>query len=166
MTTRSWLIAAGRSVVWLGAAAWLAYLKGFAIRSDAFAWVGSVLLVGGLLFHLWSNVNLARADRKPNVAPGALAVSGPYHYVRNPIYLAGFLLLLGTYVLFFKWNRADAMAAVILAAFFHLRVVRSEEPALRRRFGIAYDEYCRRVPRWIPRLALAGAIPFSGDHAN
>jgi protein-S-isoprenylcysteine O-methyltransferase Ste14 len=148
------LSAAGRSVVWFGAAAWLAYLKGLAIRSDPLAWVGVVLLVVGSTLHLWSNVTLARADRQPSAAPGALAVSGPYRYVRNPIYLAGFLLLLGTYCLFFKWNRADVLAGVILILFFHLRVVRAEEPALRSKFGIAYEEYCRRVPRWIPRWNL------------
>lgn len=159
MTTRSWVNAALRSIVWLGAAAWLAYLKKpdgggvLAVRADAIGLVGGVLLVGGLAFHLWSNVSLAQGEDDTGAAPTALVVMGPYQYVRNPIYLAGIPLLLGTYLLYSKWSSADLVPAVVLLVFFYLRVVRSEEPALRKRFGIAYEEYCRRVPRWIPRLA-------------
>ncbi len=42
--------------------------------------------------------------------------------------------------------------AACTAAGFHLFVVGIEEPALRRRFGAEYAEYCRRVRRWLPRL--------------
>jgi protein-S-isoprenylcysteine O-methyltransferase Ste14 len=31
-------------------------------------------------------------------------------------------------------------------------VVFYEEPTLRRKFGAEYEEYCRRVPRWLPRF--------------
>jgi protein-S-isoprenylcysteine O-methyltransferase Ste14 len=34
----------------------------------------------------------------------------------------------------------------------HLFVMFYEEPTLRRQFGESYDEYRRRVPRWIPKL--------------
>jgi protein-S-isoprenylcysteine O-methyltransferase Ste14 len=34
----------------------------------------------------------------------------------------------------------------------HVSVVHVEEPELRRRSGPTYEEYCRAVPRWIPRL--------------
>jgi protein-S-isoprenylcysteine O-methyltransferase Ste14 len=39
-----------------------------------------------------------------------------------------------------------------LTAAFHLFVVFFEEPLLRRKFGASYEEYCRRVPRWVPRV--------------
>jgi protein-S-isoprenylcysteine O-methyltransferase Ste14 len=41
---------------------------------------------------------------------------------------------------------------VALFVYFHLAVVRVEEPALRRQFGANYGAYCQRVPRWLPRL--------------
>ena len=158
MTTSSWVNAALRSIVWLGAVAWLAYLKKpdggsiLAVRADAIGWLGAGLLVAGLAFHIWSNVSLARGEDAGGPAPTQLVVVGPYRYVRNPIYLAGVPLLLGTYLLYTTSRLADAVAAVVLLAFFHLLVVHSEEPALRRRLGVAYEEYCRRVPRWIPQL--------------
>jgi protein-S-isoprenylcysteine O-methyltransferase Ste14 len=39
----------------------------------------------------------------------------------------------------------------------HLLVVRVEERDLRKRFGQDYDRYCRRVPRWLPRLGAPRA---------
>src|SRR5262245_35246367 len=62
-------------------------------------------------------------------------------------------LLVGTYLLYANWKTVDLVAAVFLLGFFHLRVVRFEEPELRKLHGTAFEEYCRRVPRWLPRLA-------------
>ena len=42
--------------------------------------------------------------------------------------------------------------AAVMALAFHLFVVLYEEPHLRRKFGTEYEEYQRRVPRWLPRL--------------
>jgi protein-S-isoprenylcysteine O-methyltransferase Ste14 len=157
-----WVRAALRSIVWFGAAAWWAYLKKpegasvLAVRSDATGWLGTVLLVVGVALHVWSNVSLARSEAMPLDAVTSLAVRGPYRYVRNPIYLAGTLILLGIYFLHFQWRGADLVAAVVLVLLFHVLVVRIEEPALQKRFGSLYQEYCRQVPRWIP--ASLGSI--------
>jgi protein-S-isoprenylcysteine O-methyltransferase Ste14 len=43
--------------------------------------------------------------------------------------------------------------AVLVALGFHLFVLFYEEPVLRRKMGPAYEQYCREVPRWIPRFA-------------
>jgi protein-S-isoprenylcysteine O-methyltransferase Ste14 len=159
MAPPRWLSAIQRSVVWLGATVWVAYLKKpdkanlLAVRADAFGWLGGSLLVAGLALHFWSNVSLARGETESAGSSSVLVVRGPYWYVRNPIYLAGIPLLVGTCFLYSTLSSADLVAALVLMVFFHLRVVRFEEPALRRRFGQRYDEYCRRVPRWIPGVA-------------
>jgi len=156
----SWLNAALRSVVWLGAAALNAYLKKprdgslLDIRADAPGWLGAGLLGAGLALHCWSNVVLARRELASDQASAAaLAVVGPYRFVRNPIYLAGISLFWGVGLLYAPWRVADLAGPAVLLVFFHLRVIRWEEPALRNRFGERYDDYCRRVPRWLPRLA-------------
>ena len=64
---------------------------------------------------------------------------------------AGILLLLGVGLRYPPSRAADFVAPLLVLGLFHLRVVRFEEPALRQRFGSVYEEYCRRVPRWIPR---------------
>jgi protein-S-isoprenylcysteine O-methyltransferase Ste14 len=156
--TTSWVNAAFRSIVWLGATAWLAYLRKpegqsvLAVRADAIGWLGDCLLVAGLALHVWSNVSLARSEAGGGATPAWLVVAGPYKYVRNPIYLAGITLLFGPCFLYPAWRSVDLLAPISALTIFHLWVVRSEEPALRRRFGDSYEDYCRHVPRWIPRL--------------
>jgi hypothetical protein len=44
----------------------------------------------------------------------------------------------------------DLVLPLLLFVYFHLAVVRVEEPALRQHFSPTYEEYCRRVPRWFP----------------
>jgi protein-S-isoprenylcysteine O-methyltransferase Ste14 len=48
-----------------------------------------------------------------------------------------------------------ALYAAAITALAHVLVVHVEEPELRARFGPRYDAYCRRVPRWLPRLGRA-----------
>jgi protein-S-isoprenylcysteine O-methyltransferase Ste14 len=152
-----WPPAASRSLVWLGGAAALAYFKKpegatvLAVRGDAIGWLGAGLGLAGLAGHVWSNVGLARGENQQAGAADALVTDGPFQYVRNPIYLAGIALVLGVSLLYAPWRAADLAAPILLLVFFHVRVVRLEEPALRRRFGPAYDEYCQRVARWVPR---------------
>jgi len=49
-------------------------------------------------------------------------------------------------------SRPLLIYAAGLWVMFHLMVVLCEEPTLRNKFGVDYDEYCRQVPRWIPSL--------------
>lgn len=76
---------------------------------------------------------------------------GLYARTRNPMYLGVLSVLLGE-ALAFDSFRLLAYAAVVFLGF-HLFTVLYEEPAHRRRFGPAFEEYCRRVPRWLPRLS-------------
>jgi protein-S-isoprenylcysteine O-methyltransferase Ste14 len=63
----------------------------------------------------------------------------------------GVLLVLAGWAVCFR-SAALATYAAIVALGFHLRVVLVEEASLRERFGRAFEEYCGRVPRWIPRV--------------
>jgi protein-S-isoprenylcysteine O-methyltransferase Ste14 len=76
-----------------------------------------------------------------------------FRHVRNPSYVAAVTAMTGQALLF--GSTGLLWLAAILALGFHLFVVLHEEPTLRRTFGAAYADYCRRVPRWIPRLRPA-----------
>ena len=155
MNPQFWINAGLRSVIWLGAAAGLAYFKKpdgasfLAVRTDALGWLGGVVVLAGLGLHFWSSATLARGERRGEEASTPVT-DGPFRYVRNPIYLAGITLLLGVGLLYAPWRTVDWGLPLVLLVFFHVAVVRVEEPELRRRFGSKYEEYCERVPRWLP----------------
>jgi protein-S-isoprenylcysteine O-methyltransferase Ste14 len=75
--------------------------------------------------------------------------AGPYRWVRNPIYVAALLVVAGQAWLF--GSLAVLAYAIAMAMTFHIFVMGYEERALRRRFGPAYQEYRRTVPRWLAR---------------
>jgi protein-S-isoprenylcysteine O-methyltransferase Ste14 len=142
-----------RSGVWLAGSLCWAYLKKpsggslLDVRADAVGTLGGLLLVAGIGLHAWSNLTLAAAERAATGRQPDLVDGGPFRFVRNPIYLAGMPILLGISLLYGRWHASDVLAVLVLVASFHLLVTHHEEPALRRRLGDRYDEYCRRVPR-------------------
>lgn len=96
-----------------------------------------------------------RGTPAPFDAPREFVASGPYRWVRNPMYVGGFLLLAG-YALCAGSAEALLVAFGMLGAA-HLFAVLYEEPALRRRFGATYEAYFRSTPRWLPRPPTRGA---------
>lgn len=115
--------------------------------------LGALLIVLGLAGLLWCGWNFATrglGTPAPFDPPKKLVVKGPYRWVRNPMYVTVATILIGE-SLFFQ----TAVLLPYLAFFWlilHLFVMLYEEPTLRDKFGADYEEYCRRVWRWIPRL--------------
>jgi protein-S-isoprenylcysteine O-methyltransferase Ste14 len=91
-----------------------------------------------------------RGTPAPIEPPKELVLSGFYRYVRNPMYVGIALILAGHFLWFGYWSLLIYL--VIVCAAFHAFVTLYEEPNLRRRFGASYEDYLKRVPRWIPRL--------------
>jgi protein-S-isoprenylcysteine O-methyltransferase Ste14 len=80
-----------------------------------------------------------------------LVVAGPYRYVRNPMYVAVIGLIAGQALLL--GNRTLLFYGIVVWLAFHTFVKVYEEPTLRRTHAAEYEEFCRNVPRWIPRLS-------------
>jgi len=82
---------------------------------------------------------------------GDIASQGIYGYLRHPRYAGSFLAILGACFL------AGTKIAWILAGGWALLTrlaIAFEERELRERFGPAFDDYCRRVPRFVPMRLL------------
>jgi protein-S-isoprenylcysteine O-methyltransferase Ste14 len=82
--------------------------------------------------------------------PRALVVRGPYRYVRNPMISGVVFTLFGEALLLLSRAHFTWAALFLLANLIYIPVL--EEPQLADRFGAAYREYCRNVPRFVPRL--------------
>ena len=112
---------------------------------------GIVVGAAGAALAIWCVLSFAligRGTPAPFDPPRRLVVRGPYQYVRNPMYLGAGLALAGA-ALFYETAVLWAYAGGFLLLL-HLFVVWYEEPTLRRTFGPDYDEYCRKVRRWLP----------------
>jgi protein-S-isoprenylcysteine O-methyltransferase Ste14 len=113
---------------------------------------GGVLLVVGalVLVDAFRRFVVEGAGTPAPVAPTErLVVGGLFRYVRNPMYLAVVVAILGQALLLGRPVLLGyaAVVAVTTAAF----VRWYEEPTLRHQFGAEYDAYRRAVPGWWPR---------------
>jgi protein-S-isoprenylcysteine O-methyltransferase Ste14 len=108
--------------------------------------------LGAVLVLVCAGVFILRGRGTPAIfdAPRAFVAVGPYRYVRNPMYIGGLILLLGTGL--YLGSVAILLLALLLSCLVHLFVLFYEEPTLTRQFGRSYEEYLRSVRRWIPRL--------------
>jgi protein-S-isoprenylcysteine O-methyltransferase Ste14 len=127
-------------------------------RSLELYWLGLALLVAGLLFAVWARVHLGRNWSATVTVKQSheLIRSGPYAYVRHPIYTGVLTALLGT-VLASGTLRAVLGLAIIAAAL--LRKVRIEERFMRETFPDEYPRYCATVPALIPFTKSRRSVP-------
>ena len=89
-----------------------------------------------------------RGTPLPADAPRELVTTGLFGHTRNPIMLAE-LSVIWAEALHFE-SLGVALYALAISVVAHLVVVYVEEPELEQRFGPAYVEYRRSVPRWLP----------------
>jgi len=78
-----------------------------------------------------------------------LVTSGPYHYVRHPMYLGAFAFLLAQALVAASW--LILLPALVTITLFYTQIGK-EETMLIDRFGDEYREYMKRTPRIIPRF--------------
>lgn len=125
----------------LVAAGWVAFNV-----NPMWFWPGLTVSAVGELLQLWCFAALHKEK--------TLATNGPYKVVRNPMYLARFLILFGC--LMFLGNWTVLAVFVIVYYFYMVNRVRREEARLQQVLGLPYAEYCRRVSRFVP---FAGISP-------
>jgi protein-S-isoprenylcysteine O-methyltransferase Ste14 len=114
--------------------------------------LGAFLIVASLsVVVLATVVFVRRADGTPvPLAPPRIFVSsGLYRWVRNPMYLAYALILVGEALVFESLHLAAYSLG--FGAVVHVYVTKVEEQELLRRFGPSYQRYCESVPRWVPK---------------
>jgi protein-S-isoprenylcysteine O-methyltransferase Ste14 len=160
-----WL--AVRSLIWTillpGTATIYLPWRFFRLRAVQIDWrrpsdiAGMFCVIAGAALLAACIVEFARSGRgtlSPLDPPRRLVVRGLYRYVRNPMYVGVTTVLVGETLLV----RSTIFVIYLITWFVcvNLFVMGYEEPTLRRRFGASYNEYTRRVRRWIPTFPSSG----------
>ena len=104
--------------------------------------VGCCIALIGLAIRAWASGHIRKA--------AVLAVTGPYAYTRNPLYVGSFILGVGFTIASGVWWLALAFTALFIGIY--LPVMRVETGDIRRIFGEDFDEYKRNVPVFMPRF--------------
>jgi protein-S-isoprenylcysteine O-methyltransferase Ste14 len=102
--------------------------------------LGLAISAIGALLQLWCFASISKQRE--------LAIHGPYKLVRNPMYLARFVLILGFVVVLGRPWLIPLYAVVYY--FYAVNRVKREERKLIQVFGQPYAEYTRRVHRFLP----------------
>ena len=110
-----------------------------------------VAVFGGIVAAtcIWFFVTRGRGTPAPFDPPREFVATGPYRYVRNPMYLGAIGVILGAGLILCSPSLVLLSLAFLLIT--HLFVILYEERTLERRFGSSYLDYRRSVNRWLPR---------------
>jgi protein-S-isoprenylcysteine O-methyltransferase Ste14 len=124
----------------------IAILVRNAASQSKYAWVFMGLLVSilGEAFQVWC-LSTIKTQKK-------LTVTGPYMFMRNPMYVGRFFLVFG--ILMMTANLWVMIAFAALYYFYMVNRVKREEKVLAELFGKDYEDYCRDVNRYIPGFKM------------
>ena len=119
--------------------------------------IGFIFIMSGETFRIWAVGHLRKTKE--------VTTTGPYAYVKNPLYLGTFLILVG-----FCTMASNVLLLAIGLPIFMIYYVpfkkKREGDRLRNKFGLVWEDYDRAVPDYIPRLypyAKAGNRPWSKE---
>jgi protein-S-isoprenylcysteine O-methyltransferase Ste14 len=148
---------AGGGTLWLAASALLARTGwiGLAAATLMVTIAALACLLLGTILRVWGTAFLGPGVMQSAAMQGEQFVAGgPYGYVRNPLYLGAWLLALGTCILM---PPSGALFFVPAFSSFVLFLIFTEECFLATKQADLYQQYCRRVPRLLPRPGAAAA---------
>jgi protein-S-isoprenylcysteine O-methyltransferase Ste14 len=117
-----------------------------------YRYFGLAPILVGIAIYLYCSCSFIFAGKGtpiPFTPDKELIVTGLYRFVRNPLYIAGVLVLAGEAILF--QSIGILIYCLIMFGGFNVHVL-MEEASLAEKFGSKYGEYCKSVPRWIPSL--------------
>lgn len=114
---------------------------------------GAIVVLSGELIRLWSVSWVGSETRTTGHYGGTyLIISGPYAYIRNPLYVGNILIYLGVGIMAFAIFPYLQLAALVFFSFQYLLIIKAEEKYLFQKYDKEYTEYVSNVPRLIPRL--------------
>jgi protein-S-isoprenylcysteine O-methyltransferase Ste14 len=151
------------SLSWLPVTICIILFRLSLFRNDWHPLWAIVLGLALIAFEVWLFARLSRdlgaarlIGRTEISGGGSLAEEGIYARMRHPRYVGSFLALVGACLV--AGTHTTWIVSIVWAALTWI-AISLEERELRTRFGEAYERYCRRVPRFLPRLRAQSQLP-------
>ncbi|HEX7356347.1 MAG TPA: isoprenylcysteine carboxylmethyltransferase family protein [Ignavibacteriaceae bacterium] len=115
--------------------------------------VGILIAINGELIRLWG-VSWAGSETRTTGGVGGtyLVISGPFAFVRNPLYVGNILMYLGLGIMSMSLFPYLQIVAIIFFIIQYYFIVKEEEGFLITKFGNDYKNYLKNVPRFLPRV--------------
>jgi protein-S-isoprenylcysteine O-methyltransferase Ste14 len=125
-------------------------IASFSVATSIVLIVAVLVAAKAVLFRVWGTAYLGPGTVNSfNMVAGKVMADGPYRYVRNPLYIGLWCMVIAAA---FLMPVTGAAFAVTLIAIFAIRLTLGEEAFLTAQLGEPYLAYMRAVPRFIPRL--------------
>ena len=117
------------------------------IENPYLFWLGIILSIGG--FVLWMYVAYhMRVQGGLRIKNKNLLTDGPFKYIRHPLYISVFILLIGIGILFFSWSWFVILIILIPVWYIECRI---EEKHLVELFGEDYLDYKKNTGMFLPK---------------
>jgi protein-S-isoprenylcysteine O-methyltransferase Ste14 len=121
--------------------------------------LGGALTAAGELLRMWGVHHIGAISRTRSDRLGPLVASGPFAYLRNPLYVGNIALWVG-FALTARLVWLTPVVVALLGLEYHA-IVRWEERLLETRLAGAYRDYAATVPRWLPTRKRAARTTMS-----
>jgi len=126
-------------------------LVSFTVATPIVIVLGALAAAIGALLRVWGAAYLGYTIvHHGEMQGGTVMAAGPYRYMRNPLYVGGWFVMVAISLLM---PPTGALFTIVLMTIHFLRLILGEEAFLAAQIGEPYDEYRRLVPRLVPRLA-------------
>jgi len=138
-TRKTWQRKARRVPLFIGAA----LLVVFAKPQLPAIWIGMFLIFLGEAIRIWAAGHLQKNE--------VLTVTGPYGYVKNPLYIGSIFITTGFCIMA---DNIYLLAAAFFMFCFHYIPYKKkvEGDRLKKHFGAHYEDYDEKVPEYLPRM--------------
>jgi protein-S-isoprenylcysteine O-methyltransferase Ste14 len=115
--------------------------------------IGFAVALLGEMIRFWG-VSWTGSETRTTGSVGGtfLIISGPFAYVRNPLYVGNILIYLGLGIMSFAWFPYLQIVAILFFLFQYYLIVKEEENYLKEKFQKDYENYLKNVPAFFPRF--------------
>ncbi len=123
---------------------------------------GALAAALGALFRVWGAAYLGYTTvHHAEMQARAVMAAGPYRYVRNPLYIGGWFMMLAIALLM---PPSGALFTMVMVTIFYIYTIHGEEAFLIAQLGQPYGAYLRAVPRLIP--SVRSSLPRAAAEPN